>query len=72
VTGRAGPVAWRVEFYYEASLAGGLDGLTLEAAEILEARLFTPDDLPQEMPRCIGNWPSPRISPLLGVELTIA
>ncbi|HEY6792007.1 MAG TPA: NUDIX domain-containing protein [Trebonia sp.] len=41
---------YRVEFYYEAALAGGLDGLTLEADEILEARLFTPDDLPQEMP----------------------
>jgi len=40
----------RVEFYYAAALAGGLDGLALEAAEILEARLFTLEDLPREMP----------------------
>ena len=41
---------YRVEFYYEATLAGGLDRLTLETSEILEARLFSLDDLPREMP----------------------
>jgi len=41
---------YRVEFYYDAALAGGLDGLALEADEILEARLFTLEDLPREMP----------------------
>lgn len=42
---------YRVEFYYEAALTGGLERLTLETDEILEARLFTPDDLPREMPQ---------------------
>jgi ADP-ribose pyrophosphatase YjhB (NUDIX family) len=41
---------YRVEFYYEATLAGGLDRLALETSEILEARLFSLDDLPGEMP----------------------
>jgi 8-oxo-dGTP diphosphatase len=41
---------YRVEFYYEAELAGGLHGLALEASEILEARLFSSEDLPPEMP----------------------
>jgi 8-oxo-dGTP diphosphatase len=41
---------YRVEFYYEAVLIGGLDGLDLDAREILEARLFSPDDLPVGMP----------------------
>jgi 8-oxo-dGTP diphosphatase len=41
---------YRVEAYYEASLAGGLDGLVLDGREILEARLFTLDALPAGMP----------------------
>jgi 8-oxo-dGTP diphosphatase len=41
---------YRVEFYYEAALASSLDHLVLEASEILEARLFRLDDLPEEMP----------------------
>jgi 8-oxo-dGTP diphosphatase len=41
---------YRVEVYYEASLVGGLDGLVLDAREILEARLFTLDALPAGMP----------------------
>lgn len=40
----------RIEVYYEASLVGGLDGLALDPREILEARLFHPDDLPASMP----------------------
>jgi ADP-ribose pyrophosphatase YjhB (NUDIX family) len=42
---------YRVEFYYEATLTAGLEGLTLEADEILEARLCTLDELPAEMPQ---------------------
>jgi 8-oxo-dGTP diphosphatase len=41
---------YRIEIYYEANLTGGLDGLTLDPREILEARLFSPADLPAEMP----------------------
>lgn len=48
---------YHIEVYYEAFLPaaavgadGGLAGLTLDPLEILEARLFTPDDLPDEMP----------------------
>lgn len=41
---------YRVEVYYEATLAGGLAGLVLEDREILEARLFRLDDLPRAMP----------------------
>jgi ADP-ribose pyrophosphatase YjhB (NUDIX family) len=41
---------YRVEVYYEAALAGGLDGLVLEEREILEARLFPLDALPAGMP----------------------
>jgi ADP-ribose pyrophosphatase YjhB (NUDIX family) len=41
---------YRVEVYYEAALVGGLDALTLEKREILEARLFTLDTLPKAMP----------------------
>jgi len=40
---------YRVEVYYEATLAGDLDGLVLEEREILEARLFRLDDLPRAM-----------------------
>jgi ADP-ribose pyrophosphatase YjhB (NUDIX family) len=40
----------RVEFYYEATLVSDLDQLVLEASEILEARLFTLDSLPAQMP----------------------
>jgi 8-oxo-dGTP diphosphatase len=42
---------YRAEAYYEAALVGGLDGLVLDDREILEARLFTLDALPREMPR---------------------
>lgn len=41
---------YRVEAYYEAALPGGLDGLVLDEREILEARLFTLDALPPNMP----------------------
>jgi ADP-ribose pyrophosphatase YjhB (NUDIX family) len=42
---------YRAEAYYEATLAGGLDGLILDGREILEARLFTLADLPRNMPK---------------------
>jgi ADP-ribose pyrophosphatase YjhB (NUDIX family) len=41
---------YRIEVYYEATLVGGLDGLSLQSREILEARLFDPADLPENMP----------------------
>ncbi len=41
---------YRVEVYYEAALAGGIDGLVLEQREILDARLFALDALPAAMP----------------------
>lgn len=41
---------YRIEVYYEATLAGGLDGLKLDPKEILDARLFGVDDLPESMP----------------------
>ena len=41
---------YRIEVYYEAVLVGGLDGLTLDPKEVLEARLFSPGDLPDGMP----------------------
>jgi 8-oxo-dGTP diphosphatase len=41
---------YRVEVYYEASLVGDIGGLVLEEREILEARLFTLDELPAAMP----------------------
>jgi 8-oxo-dGTP diphosphatase len=41
---------YRVEIYYEAVLIDGLDGLELDAKEVLEARLFSPGDLPVGMP----------------------
>jgi 8-oxo-dGTP diphosphatase len=41
---------YRVEIYYEAVLIGGLDGLELDAKEVLEARLFSLGDLPAGMP----------------------
>jgi 8-oxo-dGTP diphosphatase len=40
---------YRVEAYYEAALVGGVDGLVLEAREVLEARLFPLDALPAAM-----------------------
>jgi 8-oxo-dGTP diphosphatase len=40
----------RMEVYYEATLMGGLDGLTLDRREILDAGLFSPDELPVSMP----------------------
>jgi 8-oxo-dGTP diphosphatase len=42
---------YRIEIYYEAVLVGGLDGLDLDAKEILEARLFSLSDLPTGMPQ---------------------
>ena len=42
---------YRIEVYYEATLAGGLDDLRLDPREILEARLFRPDELPAGMPQ---------------------
>ena len=44
-----GGFQYRVEFYYEATLIGGLDGLSLDPREILEARLFSVEDLPVGM-----------------------
>ena len=41
---------YRIEVYYEATLTGGLDGLTLDPKEVLEARLFALTDLPAAMP----------------------
>jgi 8-oxo-dGTP diphosphatase len=41
---------YRVQAYYAATLTGGIDGLVLDRGEILEARLFTPDNLPHAMP----------------------
>jgi 8-oxo-dGTP pyrophosphatase MutT (NUDIX family) len=41
---------YRIEVYYEAVLVGGLDGLNLDAKEVLEARLFSLSDLPAGMP----------------------
>jgi 8-oxo-dGTP diphosphatase len=41
---------YRIEVYYEATLVGGLEGLRLDDREVLEARLFTPDELPEGMP----------------------
>ena len=54
---------YRAEAYYEAVLVGGLDGLVLDEREILEARLFTLDDLPRNMPplhRDLARRPQPR------------
>ena len=41
---------YRIEVYYEAALVGGLDGLALDPKEVLEVRLFSPGELPDEMP----------------------
>ena len=41
---------YRIEVYYEAVLVGGLDGLTLDPKEVLEASLFSPADLPDGIP----------------------
>jgi 8-oxo-dGTP diphosphatase len=41
---------YRAEVYYEAVLVGGVEGLVLDRREILEARLFSLDDLPRTMP----------------------
>lgn len=38
---------YRIELYYEATLIGGLNGLTLDDREVLEARLFDVKDLPE-------------------------
>jgi ADP-ribose pyrophosphatase YjhB (NUDIX family) len=40
---------YRIELYYEATLVGGLDGLTLDDMEVLEARLFHLGELPEGM-----------------------
>lgn len=37
----------RIEIAYEAVLLGGLDGLRLDPREVVEARLFSPDALPE-------------------------
>ena len=41
---------YKAAVYFEAALAGGLDGLVLDKREILEARLFALDELPAAMP----------------------
>ena len=57
LTVRVGPLLevrvgdrYRAEVYYEAVLVGGLDRLTLQQSEIIEARLFALDALPAAMP----------------------
>jgi ADP-ribose pyrophosphatase YjhB (NUDIX family) len=40
---------YRIEVYYEATLAGGLDGLRLDGREILDAGLFDVGGLPPDM-----------------------
>jgi ADP-ribose pyrophosphatase YjhB (NUDIX family) len=40
----------RIEVVYEAVLAGGLDALELDGKEVLEAGLFSLEDLPEGMP----------------------
>ncbi|MBG0818690.1 NUDIX domain-containing protein [Planomonospora sp. ID82291] len=40
----------RIEIFYEAVLVGGLDTLALDGKEVIEARLFAPDALPEAMP----------------------
>jgi len=42
---------YRIEVYYHAHLIGGISGLSLNPTEILEARLFHLDDLPEGMPQ---------------------
>jgi 8-oxo-dGTP diphosphatase len=42
---------YRIEVCYKATLIGGLEGLALDPREILEARLFSPGDLPDAMPQ---------------------
>jgi len=41
---------YRVQAYYAATLADGVDGLVLDRGEILEARLFAVNELPAAMP----------------------
>jgi 8-oxo-dGTP diphosphatase len=41
---------YKAEAYFEATLVGGTDGMTLDSREILEARLFRLEDLPRAMP----------------------
>jgi 8-oxo-dGTP diphosphatase len=41
---------YRIEVYYEATLVGGFGGLSLDGKEVLEARLFSADTLPDGMP----------------------
>lgn len=41
---------YRIEMYYEATLTSGLDNLTLDSRGILDARLFSLDELPESMP----------------------
>ena len=41
---------YRIEVYYEAVLTSGLDSLVLDSREILDAGLFSVDELPEEMP----------------------
>lgn len=38
----------RIEIFYEATLIGGLAGLALDGKEVIEAKLFAPDALPDE------------------------
>ncbi|GAA0401957.1 NUDIX hydrolase [Acrocarpospora corrugata] len=40
----------RIEVYYEATLVGDFENLRLDEREVLEARLFTLDELPAGMP----------------------
>lgn len=50
LTVRRADLPFRLEIYYEAVLADGLDGLALDSREVLEARLFDTGDLPAQMP----------------------
>lgn len=49
----------RIEIFYEATLIGGLDDLAVDGREVIEARLFSANALPDGMPeahkRLIGG-----------------
>jgi len=55
---------YRIEVYYEAVLVGGLDGLTLDPKEVLEARLYSAG---LGASRFLGG--RPRVSSCSGITL---
>ncbi|MEU4223600.1 NUDIX domain-containing protein [Nonomuraea sp. NPDC026600] len=40
----------RIEIFYEATLIGGLGNLAVDGREVIDAKLFAPDALPEGMP----------------------